>query len=172
MTLPKVRRTLDGISGSELLELGAERVPARRQVHGGVRRRLGVVHGDSCCGYAAMFASGATVVDVAGNDETAMGLSPTTQFLRSANDEILTPAGRACRPGRTVRDWDIGFAAGGAGRFRAISCMTLAVRAAPPGSPRRVNVRAEAQSQEALARRLRHTPSAAHLDTNTRRPAR
>jgi uncharacterized protein (TIGR00369 family) len=150
MTLPEFERTLDGVIGCELLELNAERVLARLHVHDSVRQRFGVVHGGTYCAWAEMLASEATVVGVAANNEIAMGLSNSTQFLRPASDGVLTADGRVRRAGRTVWVWDIDFT-DAEGRLCAISRVTLAVRPAPPGGPRPLAVPAAAEQPQGSA---------------------
>ena len=135
MTLPELERTLDGMLGYELIELNGQRARARLRIHDGVRQRFGVVHGGTYCAWAEMLASEATVSGVAGEGNIAMGLSNSTQFLRPASDGVITAEGRVRRSGRTVWVWDIDFT-DEQGRLCAISRVTLAVRPAPPGGPR------------------------------------
>jgi 1,4-dihydroxy-2-naphthoyl-CoA hydrolase len=135
MTLPELEDTLDGMLGYELLELNAQRARARLRIHDGVRQRFGVVHGGAYCAWAEMLASEATVSGVAGEGNIAMGLSNSTQFLRPASEGVITAEGCVRRSGRTVWVWDIDFT-DEQGRLCAISRVTLAVRPAPPGGPR------------------------------------
>ena len=135
MTLPEFERTLDGVIGCELLELNAERVRARLQVHDGVRQRFGVVHGGAYCAWAEMLASEATVRGVAADGNIAMGIANSTQFLRPVSTGVLNAEGRVRRRGRSVWVWDIDFT-DEQGALCSISRVTLAVRPAPPGAPR------------------------------------
>ena len=143
MTLPEFERTLDGVLGCELLELNAERVRARLQIHDHVRQRFGVVHGGTYCAWAEMLASEATVHGVAEQGSIAMGLSNSTQFLHAARAGVLNAEGRVRRRGRTIWVWDIDFTDED-GRLCRVSRVTLAVRPAPPGGPRPLRVPAQA----------------------------
>ena len=135
MTLPEFERTLDGLLGCELLELNAHSVRARLQVHDGVRQRFGVVHGGAYCAWAEMLASEATVHGVAADGNIAMGLANSTQFLRPASEGVISAEGRVRRSGRTIWVWDIDFT-DEHGQLCSISRVTLAVRPAPPGGPK------------------------------------
>jgi uncharacterized protein (TIGR00369 family) len=139
MTLPEFERTLDGVLGCELLELSSQRVRARLRIHDAVRQRFGVVHGGTYCAWAEMLASEATVHGVAEQGQIAMGLANSTQFLRPASEGVLTAEGHVRRRGRTIWVWDIDFT-DEEGQLCSISRVTLAVRPAPPGSPRPLQV--------------------------------
>jgi uncharacterized protein (TIGR00369 family) len=142
MMLPEFERTLDGVLGFELLELSAQRVRGRLRIHDHVRQRFGVVHGGTYSAWAEVLASEGTVLGVAEEGKIAMGLSNSTQFLRPVREGVITAEGRPRQTGRSIWIWDIDFT-DEQGRLCSTSRVTLAVRPAPAGGPRPLQINAQ-----------------------------
>ena len=98
-------RTLDGVLGFRLLEVGED--TARGQVAFSERicQRFGIVHGGVYAALAEMVATEATVHHVWPAGQLAVGLSNHTSFLASARDGTIDAHARAVHRGRTTWVW-------------------------------------------------------------------
>ena len=128
----EIARTLDGVLGFELLEVGEERVLGRMPIEDRVRQPWGVVHGGAYAAFAESLASIGTVAGVP-DDMVVMGSSNQTSFLRPASEGFVHAEARRRHRGRTTWVWNVDFTDDW-GRLCALSLMTIAVRPRP-GAP-------------------------------------
>jgi 1,4-dihydroxy-2-naphthoyl-CoA hydrolase len=123
-------RSLDGMLGLEVEELGEDRATARFTVGDRHRQMLGIVHGGVYAAFAEGLASGATYLAVRERGEIALGISNHTSFLRPVREGVVEVAAIPRHRGRTTWVWEVEFT-DGQGRLCALTRVTLAVR---PGS--------------------------------------
>ena len=130
-------RGFDLLYGLELLACGPEEVRAQVAVREELKQPAGLVHGGVYAAVAESLASLATALSVAGEGNTAMGLSNSTSFLRPITEGVIHARARRIHSGRTTWVWDVEFSDDG-GRLCAVTRMTIAVRAPrrePAGTP-------------------------------------
>jgi len=120
-------RSLDGVLGFRLTEIGEDEACGEVEVTDRVRQRFGVVHGGVYAALAEMVASEATVHHVWPRGDSAMGQSNLTSFLRPCRSGTLRALGRARHRGRTSWVWDVDLVDED-GRLCATSRVTMAVR--------------------------------------------
>jgi 1,4-dihydroxy-2-naphthoyl-CoA hydrolase len=120
-------RSLDGVLGFRITELGEKEARAEAPVVDTVRQRFGLVHGGVYSALAEMVATEATVHGVWGSGNRAMGLSNATNFVRPITDGTIHAHGHRRHGGRTTWVWDVDFT-DDAGRLCATSRVTVAVR--------------------------------------------
>jgi 1,4-dihydroxy-2-naphthoyl-CoA hydrolase len=121
-------RTLDGVLGFRLLEIGEDTATAEASCTERVCQRFGLVHGGVYAALAEMLATEATVHHVWPAGDRAMGLSNNTSFLRPITEGTIHAVGRTLHRGRTTWVWNVDLS-DDAGRLCAMSRVTIAVRA-------------------------------------------
>jgi 1,4-dihydroxy-2-naphthoyl-CoA hydrolase len=126
-------RGFDVLYGLELLDYSPEEVRAQVAVREELKQPAGLVHGGVYAAVAESLASLATAFAVAGEGNTAMGLSNSTSFLRPITDGVIHAQASRIHRGRTTWVWDVRFT-DDAGRLCAVTRMTIAVRP-PRGEP-------------------------------------
>jgi 1,4-dihydroxy-2-naphthoyl-CoA hydrolase len=130
-------RGFDLLYGLELLDYGPEEVRAQVAVREELKQPAGLVHGGVYAAVAESLASLATALAVAGEGNTAMGLSNSTSFLRPITEGVIHARASRIHGGRTTWVWDVEFS-DDAGRLCAVTRMTIAVRPPrrePAGTP-------------------------------------
>jgi 1,4-dihydroxy-2-naphthoyl-CoA hydrolase len=120
-------RTLDGVLGFRVLELGENSARGDVPYADGICQRFGVVHGGTYAAFAEMLATEATVHNVWAGGSGAMGSSNNTCFLRPITSGTIHAEATARHRGRTTWVWDIDFTDDEA-RLCASSRVTIAVR--------------------------------------------
>lgn len=126
-------RGFDLLYGLELLDFSPEEVRAQVAVREELKQPAGLVHGGVYAAVAESLASLATALAVAGEGNTAMGLSNSTSFLRPITEGVIHAQASRIHRGRTTWVWDVHFT-DDAGRLCAVTRMTIAVRP-PRGEP-------------------------------------
>jgi 1,4-dihydroxy-2-naphthoyl-CoA hydrolase len=121
-----IEETLDGILGTEVLELGADTASARFEVQNKHRQPFGIVHGGVYAAVAEGLCSAATYMQVASDGKIAVGSSNFTSFLRPVSEGTVTATARAIHSGRTTWVWEVEFT-NAEGKRCAASRVTLAV---------------------------------------------
>jgi 1,4-dihydroxy-2-naphthoyl-CoA hydrolase len=120
-------RTLDGVLGFRVLELGESSARGEALYADRVCQRFGVVHGGAYSAFAEMLSTEATVHNVWANGMAAMGSSNDTCFLRPISAGTIHASANARHRGRTTWVWDVDFT-DDEGRLCASSRVTIAVR--------------------------------------------
>jgi uncharacterized protein (TIGR00369 family) len=123
------RRGLDLLIGLEMVEMSDSEVRARLLVRDELKQAAGLVHGGVYAAVAESMTSLATWVAVAGEGNTAVGLSNNTSFLRPITDGTVHAHATRLHRGRTTWVWDV-RAADEADRTCALTRVTIAVRPA------------------------------------------
>ena len=132
-----VERTLDGLLGLEILELGGDRARARVEVSDRVRQPLGLVHGGAYAAIAESLASQGTMRAVWDEQMVAVGLSNHTSFMRRLSRGTIHADAVPRHRGRTTWVWEVELT-DDQGRLCALSRVTMAVRpreGLPPDPP-------------------------------------
>jgi uncharacterized protein (TIGR00369 family) len=127
-------RGFDRLYGLELLEVSDTDVRGRVKVRDELKQPAGLVHGGVYAAMAESMASLATALAVMEGGDMAMGLSNSTSFMRPITEGTVHAHGTRLHRGRTTWVWDVRFS-DDAGRTCAMTRMTIAVRAAPAGTP-------------------------------------
>ena len=122
-------RTLEGVLGFDLLDVGEELARGRFEVTDSVRQPFGLVHGGAYAALAESLASVATYAAVAPDGMIAVGQSNHTSFLRPVTEGSVHAEARRRHRGRTTWVWEVDFS-DDEGRLCALSRVTLAVRSA------------------------------------------
>ena len=123
-------RSMDGVLGFSVTELGEAEVLGEAPVTDSVRQRFGLVHGGTYAALAEMLATEGTVLGVWEQGNTAMGFrTPPTSCGRSPKGTIHGRA-RRIHAGRTTWIWDVDCT-DDQGRLCAVSRVTVAVRPRP-----------------------------------------
>lgn len=122
----------DRLYGLELLDVSESEVRAQVQLRDELKQPAGLLHGGVFASIAEAMASLATAIAVLGRGETAMGLSNSTSFMRPITEGTVHATATAVHRGRTTWVWDVSFR-DDAARVCALTRMTIAVRALPPG---------------------------------------
>jgi 1,4-dihydroxy-2-naphthoyl-CoA hydrolase len=130
-------RGFDRLYGLELLEVSDTDVRGRVKVRDELKQPAGLVHGGVYAAMAESMASLATALAVMEGGDMAMGLSNNTSFMRPITEGTVHAHGTRLHRGRTTWVWDVRFS-DDAGRTCAMTRMTIAVRAAPAGTPPRL----------------------------------
>jgi 1,4-dihydroxy-2-naphthoyl-CoA hydrolase len=120
-------RSLDGVLGFRVTELGEEAARAEAPVTDALRQRFGLVHGGVYSALAEMVATEATVHAVWGRGDRAMGLSNATNFVRPISEGTIHAHARRLHAGRSTWVWDVDLRDDD-GRLCAASRVTVAVR--------------------------------------------
>ena len=120
-------RSMDGVLGFSITELGEAEVFGEALVTDSVRQRFGLVHGGAYAALAEMIATEATVAKVHADGFDAMGTSNDTSFLKAARGDAITASARAIHRGRTTWVWEVSHT-DGEDRLVAVSRVTIAVR--------------------------------------------
>jgi uncharacterized protein (TIGR00369 family) len=123
------RRGLDLLIGLEMVEVSDSEVRARLPVRDELKQAAGLVHGGVYAAVAESMASLATFLAVAGEGNTAVGLSNNTSFLRPITEGTLHAHATRLHRGRTTWVWDV-RAADEEDRTCALTRVTIAVRPA------------------------------------------
>lgn len=120
-------RTLPGVLGFELNEVGDELAKARVEVADCHMQPFGVVHGGVYAALAETLASVATSQAVVPDGKRALGLANQTSFLRPITGGAIHAEARRRHRGATTWVWDVEMTDDD-GRVCALSRMTIAVR--------------------------------------------
>lgn len=120
-------KTLDGVLGFRLLEVGQDTATAEASYSERVCQRFGLVHDGVYAALAEMLAPEATAHHVWPVGNRAMGLSNHTSFLWPITGGTIHGAGRALHQGRTTWVWNVDLH-DDAGSLCAMSRVTIAVR--------------------------------------------
>jgi 1,4-dihydroxy-2-naphthoyl-CoA hydrolase len=120
-------RTLDGVLGFRVLEIGEGTARGEARYADRVCQRFGVVHGGTYAAFAEMLATEATVQQVWAEGNRAMGSSNYTSFLRPITGGAIHAEAVARHRGRTNWVWDVDFT-DDEGRLCASSRVSIAVR--------------------------------------------
>jgi 1,4-dihydroxy-2-naphthoyl-CoA hydrolase len=123
-------RSLDGVLGFSVTDLGEAEARAQAPVSDSVRQRFGLVHGGAYAALAEMIATEGTVCGVWKDGNTAMGLSNATNFMRPITDGTIHARARRIHAGRNTWIWDV-ECSDDQGRLCAVSRVTVAVRPRP-----------------------------------------
>jgi 1,4-dihydroxy-2-naphthoyl-CoA hydrolase len=119
----------DGLYGLQVSSISDVEVRGSVAVRDEVKQPAGLVHGGVYASMAEAMASMATYVAVAGEGQTAMGLSNSTSFLRPVTEGTVHATARRLHRGRTTWVWDVSFT-DDEDRLCAVTRMTIAVRPA------------------------------------------
>ncbi len=119
----------DGLYGLQVSSISDVEVRGSVAVRDEVKQPAGLVHGGVYASMAEAMASMATYVVVAGEGQTAMGLSNSTSFLRPVTEGTVHATARRLHRGRTTWVWDVSFR-DDEDRLCAVTRMTIAVRPA------------------------------------------
>jgi 1,4-dihydroxy-2-naphthoyl-CoA hydrolase len=120
-------RSLDGVLGFRVTELGVEEARAEAPVTDAICQRFGLVHGGAYAALAEMIATEATVHGVWDDGKRAMGSSNHTSFMRPIDGGTVHAHARRRHGGRTTWVWEVDFT-DDEGRLCAVSRVTVAVR--------------------------------------------
>jgi 1,4-dihydroxy-2-naphthoyl-CoA hydrolase len=123
-------RSMDGVLGFAVTELGESEVVGQAPVTDSVRQRFGLVHGGTYAALAEMLATEGTVLGVWEQGNAAMGLSNVTNFMRPITEGTIHGRARRIHAGQTTWIWDV-ECADDQGRLCAVSRVTVAVRPRP-----------------------------------------
>jgi 1,4-dihydroxy-2-naphthoyl-CoA hydrolase len=125
-----LERTLDGVIGLELVELGEDVVRGRLKVEDRVRQGYGIVHGGAMTAMAESLTSVGTARGVMKDGKIAMGQEINASFMRPITTGHVNALCRVRRRGRTAWNWEIEISDDD-GRLCALLRTTIAVRDAP-----------------------------------------
>jgi 1,4-dihydroxy-2-naphthoyl-CoA hydrolase len=120
-------RSMDGVLGFTVTELGEDEVLGMAPVTDSVRQRFGLVHGGTYAALAEMLATEGTVRGVWEQGSTAMGLSNATNFMRPITEGTIHGRARRIHAGRTTWIWDV-ECRDDQDRVCAVTRVTVAVR--------------------------------------------
>ena len=122
--------TLDGMIGTEILEVGDDFIRGRLPVEDRVRQAYGIVHGGAIAAIAESLVSMGTARGVADQGKIAMGQEINISFMRPITEGHVNADCRLRRKGRTAWNWEIEISDDD-GRLCALLRTTIAVRDAP-----------------------------------------
>jgi 1,4-dihydroxy-2-naphthoyl-CoA hydrolase len=125
-----LERTLDGVIGLELVELGEDVVRGRLKVEDRIRQGYGIVHGGAMTAIAESLTSVGTARGVMKDGKIAMGQEINASFMRPITTGHVNALCRVRRRGRTAWNWEIEISDDD-GRLCALLRTTIAVRDAP-----------------------------------------
>jgi 1,4-dihydroxy-2-naphthoyl-CoA hydrolase len=120
-------RSMDGVLGFRVTELGEDEARAEAPVTDSVCQRFGLVHGGTYAALAEMLATEGTVCGVWPEGNAAMGLSNVTNFMRPITEGTIRARARRLHAGRTTWIWDV-ECRDDQDRVCAVSRVTVAVR--------------------------------------------
>jgi 1,4-dihydroxy-2-naphthoyl-CoA hydrolase len=128
--LLSLEQTMDGLIGTEILEVGEDLIRGRIEVTDRVRQPYGIVHGGAMAALAESLTSMGTARGVAGDGKVAMGQEISASWMRPISAGHVNALARVRRKGRTAWNWDVEIT-DDAGRLCALLRATIAVRDAP-----------------------------------------
>jgi uncharacterized protein (TIGR00369 family) len=117
----------DRLYGLEFDAFSDREVAAHVPITEDHKQPMGIVHGGLYATIAESIATIAAVVSVAGEGNTALGLSNHTSFFRPIAHGSARAVGRRRHCGRTTQVWDVEISDDG-GRPCALSRVTIAIR--------------------------------------------
>jgi 1,4-dihydroxy-2-naphthoyl-CoA hydrolase len=117
----------DRLYGLEFDAYSDREVSAHVRIAEQHKQPLGIVHGGLYATIAESIATIAAVVSVAGEGNTAIGLSNNTSFIRPISQGTAHAIGRRRHAGRTTQVWDIEISDDD-GHPCALSRVTIAIR--------------------------------------------
>jgi 1,4-dihydroxy-2-naphthoyl-CoA hydrolase len=117
----------DRLYGLEFDALSDQEVSAHVRITEQHKQPTGIVHGGLYATIAESIATIATVVSVAGEGNTAIGLSNNTSFIRPIAEGTAHAIGRRRHAGRTTQVWDVEISDDD-GRPCALTRVTIAIR--------------------------------------------
>jgi 1,4-dihydroxy-2-naphthoyl-CoA hydrolase len=132
--IPELRpleRTLDGVLGLEILEIGDEVVRGRLPVGDRTVQAYGIVHGGALMAIAESLTSLGTARGVYEDGMIAMGQEMNASFMRPISAGHVNALARLRRRGRTAWNWEVEVTDDD-GRLCALMRATIAVRDARP----------------------------------------
>jgi len=116
----------DRLYGLEVTELTEHVVRGRVEVRDELKQPIGLIHGGVYASMAESMASFGTALAVAEQNEVAMGLSNSTNFLRPIVEGTVHALATRVHRGHTTWVWDVRFS-DDADRTCAVTRMTIAV---------------------------------------------
>jgi 1,4-dihydroxy-2-naphthoyl-CoA hydrolase len=125
-----LERTLDGIIGVEVLEVGDEVIRGRLKVEDRVRQPYGIVHGGAIAALAESLTSMGTARGVVRDGKIAMGQEINASFMRPLTRGHVNALCRVRRKGRTAWNWEVEITDDD-GRLCSLLRATIAVRDVP-----------------------------------------
>ena len=123
-------RTLNGVLGIELVEVGEELARGRVEITDAARQPYGIVHGGTYATLAESLVSATTAWLVMKDGNIAVGQNNNTSFLRPAMEGTIHAEATRKHRGRTSWVWDV-ECTDDDGRLCAISRVTMAIRPQP-----------------------------------------
>jgi 1,4-dihydroxy-2-naphthoyl-CoA hydrolase len=120
----------DRLYGLEIGEISDGVVRGRVPVRDDLKQPAGLVHGGLYAAVAESLATNGTAAAVAGDGNTAMGLSNQTSFLRPVTVGAVHAGARARHRGRTTWVWEVELT-DDQDRLCALCRVTIAVRPLP-----------------------------------------
>jgi 1,4-dihydroxy-2-naphthoyl-CoA hydrolase len=117
----------DRLYGLEIGEISDGVVRGRVPVRDDLKQPAGLVHGGLYAAVAESLATNGTFAAVAGDGNTAMGLSNQTSFLRPVTEGSVHAVARARHRGRTTWVWEVELT-DDQERLCALCRVTIAVR--------------------------------------------
>lgn len=117
----------DRLYGLEFDALSDREVSAHVRIAEQHKQPMGIVHGGLYATIAESIATIAAVVSVAGEGNTAIGLSNSTSFIRPISQGRARAVGRRRHSGRTTQVWDVEISDDD-GRPCALTRVTIAIR--------------------------------------------
>jgi 1,4-dihydroxy-2-naphthoyl-CoA hydrolase len=117
----------DRLYGLEISEISDGVVRGRVPVRDDLKQPAGLVHGGLYAAVAESLATNGTFAAVAGDGNTAMGLSNQTSFLRPVTEGSVHAVARARHRGRTTWVWEVELT-DDQDRLCALCRVTIAVR--------------------------------------------
>ncbi len=117
----------DRLYGLEFDALSEDEVAAHVRIAEQHKQPMGIVHGGLYATIAESIATIAAVVSVAGEGNTAIGLSNSTSFIRPINQGSARAFGRRRHSGRSTQVWDVEISDDD-GRPCALTRVTIAIR--------------------------------------------
>jgi 1,4-dihydroxy-2-naphthoyl-CoA hydrolase len=125
-----LERTLDGMLGVEVVEVGEDVVRGRLPVGDRVRQPYGIVHGGAIAALAESLTSMGTARGVMKDGKIAMGQEINVSFMRPIVAGHVNALCRVRRRGRTAWNWEVEITDDD-DRLCALLRATIAVRDAP-----------------------------------------
>jgi 1,4-dihydroxy-2-naphthoyl-CoA hydrolase len=125
-----LEQTMDGLIGTEILEVEEDLIRGRIEVTDRVRQPYGIVHGGAMAALAESLTSMGTARAVAGDGKVAMGQEINASWMRPISKGHVNALARVRRKGRTAWNWEVEIT-DDSGRVCALLRATIAVRDAP-----------------------------------------
>lgn len=115
--IPDLGYGLNGVIGLEFLEVGPDRVTARLEVTSTHQQPYGIVHGGvHCAMIEAVASAGGALWAMEQGMPGAVGVSNTTDFLRSVRSGELRAEAVPVHQGRTQQLWQVTVTRGSDGK--------------------------------------------------------